>query len=100
MTVELGERFLGMERIAEVANGITISRAKRRSRNSDRKQPSAIVGARKAEAATRVANGSSDDCWLRGAKDEHREWHISIIARSSIKNELLASDRRTCGRTY
>jgi hypothetical protein len=89
-----------MERIAKIANGITVSRAKRRSRNSDREQPPAIVGARESETATRVANGSSDDRWLRGAKDKHRKWHVGIIAGSSIKNKRLSSDRRTCARTY
>jgi hypothetical protein len=98
--VELGERFRGVERIAKVANGITMSRAKRRSRKSDRERPSAIVGARKSEMATRVAHGSGDDRWLRGAKDEHRKWYVGVVARSAIKNKLLASNRRTCGGTY
>jgi len=50
--------------------------------------------------ATRVAHGSSDNRWLRGAKDKHRKWHVGIIAGSSIKNKLLSSDRRTCEGTY
>jgi hypothetical protein len=62
-----------MERIAKIANGVTMSRAKRRSRNSNREQPTAIVRARKSETATSVTYGSSDDRWLRRAKDEHRK---------------------------
>jgi hypothetical protein len=89
-----------MERIAKIANGITMSRAKRRSRNSDREQPTAIVGARKSETTTSVTYGSSDDRWLRGTKYEHRKWHVGVVACSPIKNKLLSSDGRTCGRTY
>jgi len=89
-----------MERIAKVANGITMSRAKRRSRNSNGEQPSAIIGDRKSEMTTRAGHGSSDDRWLWGAKNEHRKWHARVIAGSSIKNKLLSSDRRTRGRTH
>src|SRR5687767_10947477 len=88
-----------MERIAKVANGITMSRAKRRSRNANREQPSAIVGADKAETATRIADCARDDCWLQSAEDEHRKWHVRVIAGSAIKNKRLSSNRRTCGRT-
>jgi hypothetical protein len=49
---------------------------------------------------TRVAHGSGNDRWLRGAKDEHRKWYVGIVASSAIKNNLLSSDRRTCARVY